>query len=112
MWNVWQIVKDEEHFIAKFNTAEEANNMADYLEEEGWSGIHVSYDVGNNGDEEILERADGCFHHKVYENVVLACDPPKQRWICKSCGEEGIDVVGNIEWNQYDELRKKFGKDG
>lgn len=110
MWNVWQIVKNEEHFIATFNTAEEANNMADYLEEEGWSGINVSFDDGTVKIDKSFDE-DMCFHQKVYDNKQLMSNPPQQRWICKSCGEEGVDVVGKIEWNQYDELRKKFGKD-
>ena len=84
--------------IATFDAPEQAWALAEKLKADGWTGISV-YMV-----------PDQCAHQKVYENKQLMSNPPQQRWICASCGEEGIDVVGTLNWNQYEAVRKQFGK--
>ncbi len=110
-WQVWQIIGNDDHVIAAFDEGEleKAHALADKLENDGWTGIHVALDVEETDEQYVFES--GCSHQKVYENKQLMSNPPQQRWICASCGEEGIDVVGTLNWNQYEAVRKQFGKE-
>ena len=48
-----------------------------------------------------------CIHDKVYANCVLTSNPPQYPWICKKCGEKGIDH--GMDWTtEYEDLVKKF----
>ncbi len=51
-----------------------------------------------------------CEHDKVYEPLMLLSIPPKQRWICRKCGEEGIDTAGvpTTFADEYTYIKKKF----
>lgn len=51
-----------------------------------------------------------CLHEKVYANHILATNPPRRPWVCKKCGERGMDVVGNIDMNEYDKFKKFLSK--
>ena len=48
-----------------------------------------------------------CKHIKVYENQLIATFTPKRRWICRSCLEEGTDVIGDYKPNEYKQLKNK-----
>lgn len=51
--------------------------------------------------------AKECKHKKVYSDQMIATMPPKMRWICKKCLEEGIDVMRTSSEIKYDELKKQ-----
>jgi len=51
-----------------------------------------------------------CNHDKVYQHVMVLSNPPMQRWICRKCGEEGIDTIGTAGTMEYLELKEKFSK--
>jgi len=55
--------------------------------------------------------AEKCDHEKVYANYVLTSNPPQYPWICKKCGEKGIDRGSYYNANAYDELVKEFEKE-
>lgn len=46
-------------------------------------------------------------HVKVYEKQYLTSLPPKVRWICKVCLEEGVDTVGEYQEDEYKRLKKE-----
>jgi hypothetical protein len=50
-----------------------------------------------------------CQHEKVYADHVLASYPPQMPWICKLCGERGLDKeeLPN-RGDTYDDLMVKF----
>jgi hypothetical protein len=49
-----------------------------------------------------------CTHEKVYANYVLTSCPPQYPWICRKCGEKGIDWGGTVWIDEYAETEKKF----
>jgi hypothetical protein len=50
-----------------------------------------------------------CEHEKVYSSFVLASMPPKTPWICRLCGETGIDQEKlAMPKESYDDLLIKF----
>ena len=55
-----------------------------------------------------------CKHDKVYNTrMVLTTFPPQQAWICRKCGEEGIDIMWGQEADEYNELvRQKYDQKG
>jgi len=45
--------------------------------------------------------------------MVLTTFPPQQAWICRKCGEEGIDIMWGQEADEYNELvRQKYDQKG
>lgn len=48
-----------------------------------------------------------CKHKKVYSPITLTSNPPQHPWVCKECGEEGIDM-GEYIHNEYAEIKEKF----
>lgn len=63
----------------------------------------------------MKESLTNCNHDKVYDNQnLLTSFPPQRRWICRLCGEEGVDPVGGPPLtfaNEYDVIKKKFKKE-
>ncbi|MGD2278277.1 hypothetical protein [Bacillus wiedmannii] len=53
---------------------------------------------------------DTCNHEKVYEESMMMSLPPKQSWICKKCGAQGITVIGipNRTKATFEEIKKMF----
>ncbi|MED2846918.1 hypothetical protein [Bacillus toyonensis] len=53
---------------------------------------------------------DQCNHEKVYEDSMIMTYPPKQNWICKKCGAQGITVIGIPNRNKatFEEIKKMF----
>ncbi|MDD3141287.1 MAG: hypothetical protein PHX08_20280 [Lachnospiraceae bacterium] len=52
-----------------------------------------------------------CEHDKVYDNQhLLPSFPPQVRWICRKCGQEGVEVVGPPASfaNEYEAIWNKF----
>lgn len=52
-----------------------------------------------------------CDHVKVFDLNILTSNPPQQRWVCTRCGDEGCDVIGIVEPNNYAETIERFRKD-
>ena len=53
-----------------------------------------------------------CEHEKVYEQSLLASNPPQQNWICRKCKIRGRDVVGvyvdvRKQQREFDDLCKE-----
>lgn len=50
-------------------------------------------------------------HHKVYKRELLSTNPPKRKWICRYCGEQGIDQLGGYapidEYEKFVEFHNK-----
>ena len=46
-------------------------------------------------------------HEKVYSPAVLLSYPPKYKWICRKCGAEGIDTIGEYADDEYERLKKE-----
>ena len=54
-----------------------------------------------------------CTHDKAYDHNVLLSDPPKRRWICRKCGEHGVERMGPLYLKEtYDDAVKRFEKKG
>jgi len=54
---------------------------------------------------------DKCKHEKVYANYFLT--PTGIQWICRFCGEEGVDENPFFPItfaNEYDAIKRKFEK--
>lgn len=49
-----------------------------------------------------------CQHEKVYDKELLMSDPPKQKWTCSKCGEQGIDIVVYGSLTSADEYTKRI----
>ena len=53
-----------------------------------------------------------CVHEKVYADFCYPTNPPQYPWICKKCGEKGIErEQRGIMFNEYDQIKKKFSKE-
>jgi len=48
-----------------------------------------------------------CIHDKSYSPTQLLSNPPKIPWICRRCGERGVDTKPYIH-NDYYETIEKF----
>lgn len=46
-------------------------------------------------------------HDKVYSPVVLLSYPPQHKWICRKCGAEGIDTIGEYADDEYERLKRE-----
>lgn len=60
---------------------------------------------------ESLEKI-GCNHKKCYSEKILMSYPPKVKWICRICNEEGIEQLSaeGIE-NEYElRIKDKYDK--
>jgi hypothetical protein len=59
---------------------------------------------------EIIEGNEKCKHNKVYDHDhIFMSNPPKVQWICKICGERGIDTTSICrENNEYETTIKQF----
>lgn len=54
-------------------------------------------------------KPEPCLHEKVYSNRILASMPPQTPWICRLCGETGIDQEKlAMPKESYDDLMVKF----
>jgi len=56
-----------------------------------------------------------CEHDKVYARFLLLAYPPQRPWVCKKCGEVGIELTGmdlpkNSDefFETFDELKMQF----
>ena len=73
--------------------------------------IHPTFLVGRvefSPPEPKGEFMEEHIHEKVYSNIVLTTYPCQRPWICKICGQEGIDVNSIPE--SYESIREKFDK--
>ena len=52
-------------------------------------------------------RAGCMVHDKVYANEIMCSNPPQQKWICRKCGAEGIDTIGEYADDEYERLKKE-----
>lgn len=50
-----------------------------------------------------------CKHEKVFANFILTSNPPQYPWVCKLCGETGVDQ-GLFQKNEYEEIMKYLNK--
>ena len=48
-----------------------------------------------------------CEHDKVYAPAIVSTNPTRRRWICRKCGERGIDIVCE-HGEEYHKLRKAW----
>lgn len=51
-----------------------------------------------------------CVHDKVYSQYVLATFPAQHPWICRECGEEGVDMEPMPDFGEYDRLKAEKAK--
>lgn len=57
---------------------------------------------------DVSQVKTGCMvHDKVYSPVVLLSYPPQYKWICRKCGAEGIDTIGEYADNEYERLKRE-----
>jgi hypothetical protein len=50
-------------------------------------------------------------HDRVYDHSrILTSNPPKKAWVCRECGQEGVETVGVLWENEseYDRVIKRF----
>lgn len=58
-----------------------------------------------------VKNMSNCEHDKVYDKQhVLMTLPPQVKWICRKCGQEGIEVLGppTSFANEYESIWHKF----
>jgi len=48
-----------------------------------------------------------CNHEKVYDNEILCSMPPKQKWICRKCKQEGTDTISGLFHDEYSILKNE-----
>jgi hypothetical protein len=52
-----------------------------------------------------------CKHEKVYANFTYASNPPITPWICKKCGQKGMETSAYISYEEtYEQIARKFQK--
>lgn len=49
-------------------------------------------------------------HDKCYCQTILLSYPPQYPWICRICGEQGVDHADVIIHNEYEELKRKWNQ--
>lgn len=47
-------------------------------------------------------------HDKIYAPYILSSYPLKHSWICRLCGESGVDVGYNVRGLTYEQLLNYF----
>lgn len=53
------------------------------------------------------EQKDCAHNNRSYAPYILTSYPPQQKWICRDCGFEGIEIRQPIN-NDYQEIIEKF----
>ena len=54
-------------------------------------------------------KTEQCAHEKVYASYILTSHPPQQPWVCRLCGEEGIDRLGGkLKTDEYEKTKRHF----
>jgi len=56
----------------------------------------------------MTDERERCIHQKVYENKIFCTNPPQQRWICRICRAEGIEILGKPTTDEYSEIKFKL----
>ncbi len=62
---------------------------------------------------ELTEEAEivfNCNHDRAFAPWILTSDPPQQQWICRSCLEEGVEILGSrspIQLENYESAKSR-----
>ena len=53
-----------------------------------------------------------CIHERVYNSGLALLIPPYKEWICRKCGDTGIEAIEESDGKEYNELKEKFMIEG
>jgi hypothetical protein len=49
-----------------------------------------------------------CDHERIYENAIALEFPPMHRWICRKCGQEGVEKVFSHDDMEYRKVKRQW----